>query len=944
MRGPSQQPIDHLVAARRYFQLHFLDEAAESAYNALLQDPQSFDATLIAAEIEAARGNHQAAADLAGSVDVQWRLAEKAVELHARQLVELGRPSDAADVLLRALQVVPNSPRWRHQAWEFLSRVGRREEASRQAEILCRGGQATERELISLVRRTESFPAKLENVEELSEYFEPGLGMARWYFTQLEFRKALDELSSEYESGFRTAAASALYGRLLAETQAFEEVSPWHAKCNLAEVKELGDYWAALGTYFFDQRQFEASARALLEAIKRNPTDRVSVQRLARALDALGRADDAEQFRHRGADLGKSERFADEIESSASAEARRNLTRLVMELGRPFETLAWSVLGLPADAIAQRKSVQQQRERLLRSGEALEMASEIALLEIDPVEFSLEPAYEELLRSGGSRLPKPGSVEVEQLAQPRLVNVAGEVGLDFQWYRDEELNLKSIPIHESFGGGIGVIDYDLDGWPDIYLAQGSGEPPTDRCTRSNQLMRNIGARFTEVTKVAGANDYNYGSGLAVGDVNQDGFADLFLGSLGRNRLLINNGDGTFRDATDSLGEVADRFTTSLAIADINGDSLPDLFEGIYIEMEGAFDPPEVGKDGLEVLPSPLKHYAQSDRWYQNIGDGGFQLHEITREVAKPGSTLGLIVADFDGDRRNEVFVGNDARSNHFLVQSGDNQFVNAADAKGIANGFDGLAYACMGIASGDFNRDGILDLHITNFKKESANLYLQTASGGFTDLAIRYGLDEHSLPMVGFGTKAIDIDRNGWLDLVVTNGHVFDRRRYGEEFLMPPQLFINTGSRFKLVAVDDDSGYWEKIYLGRTMAMLDFDRDRAMDILINHLDQPLALLHNQTKTEGKALQFQLVGTSSERDAIGARVVVNSGQQQQTQWVTAGDGYYCSDEAVVDFGLGTSSEAAEVQVFWPSGQRQTFGPVHSGRRYLVVEGESELYVQ
>ncbi len=299
-----------------------------------------------------------------------------------------------------------------------------------------------------------------------------------------------------------------------------------------------------------------------------------------------------------------------------------------------------------------------------------------------------------------------------------------------------------------------------------------------------------------------------------------------------------------------------------ANADCNGDGLPDLFEAIYIEMNGAFELPKKDADGRELQPSPLKHYAECDRWYENLGDGRFQSKTISRDVAKPGTSLGLIVTDFTGNGENEIFVGNDVRANHLLVQSGKNEFSNVADIRGVANGFSGAANGCMGIAAGDYNHDGKLDLFITNFSEESANLYLQQDGSGFTDLAIRYGLDTVSLPFVGFGTKAIDLDRNGWLDLLVTNGHIFDMTFYGEDYQMKPQCLMAHGRRFELSEVQDDSGYWNSTYLGRVMAAFDFDRDGDLDVLVNHLDQPLAVLRSETQTEGHWIQLELVGVNS----------------------------------------------------------------------------------
>jgi tetratricopeptide (TPR) repeat protein len=941
------RPDDHLTSARRMLQIGNLEAAAEIAYKALLQDPDNVDATLIASQVEAARGNHEVSAELAGSIDIRSRLGQKAVEIHCQQLMELNRTSEAADTLLAGLESMPDMTQWRHDAWRLLNQAGRREEASAQALSLCRSGLATQQELLSLISRTISFPSpgmlkasgSGDNVDRL---FSSGLGKARWYFSLGEHRRALDELTAHYESGFRDVATDALYGRLLAETQQWDKFRVWSVNSS-RQARQLGDFWAAIGTFFIDNQRYEAAARALLEAVRCNPTDRVCIQRLSKVLYAMSRADDGDQFRIRGVDIANTEREAQQLYASPEdIEIRKKLTRFVLELGRPFETLAWTLTILPANADGHRRAIAQQRTDLLQDPKANVMATESSLLDLDPAEFDLEPAWQELLTDGAPAKIRRVVASREVAATPRLVNRAEELGLVFQWYKDVEINLDSIPIHESLGGGIAVLDYDLDGWPDVYLAQGSGDPPTDQCTRSSQLFRHQAKLFRQVTPLASVGDYNYSSGLAAGDVNQDGFPDLYLGSLGHNRLLINNGDGTFHDQTSSLGEFPDQFTASVGVADITGDGLPDLFETNYIEMEGAFDLPRKGPDGRFVLPTPLSHFAASDRWFENLADGRFGMHEISRDVAKPGTSLGLVITDFGSDGKNEVFVGNDVRPNHFLVQSEGNLFVNLADSNGLANGFDGAANGCMGIATGDFNRDGTLDLQIANYSQEAANLYLQTSVGDFTDYSVRYGLDVPTRANVGFGTKAVDIDRNGFLDFLVTNGHIFDIRHAGEPYQMSPQLLMSDGQSFQLAAVDDDSGYWDQTYLGRTIATLDYDRDGALDFLVGHLDQPLALLHDETRTSGNWLQFELVGRESERDAIGAKLTLTVADSQFTEWVTAGDGYFCSDEPLVAFAFAELDPIGQLEVLWPSGIRQAFRAVKCGHRYLIIEGDPEVY--
>ena len=941
----AEQLQSELALARELIEQGSLDQAIKKLYALMIRFPDDSELKLLAAQTEASRKNYDSALDIAAGIDGRSPSGQSAFELRYKVLVDLGRHSAAADVLLTALQIREDKSQLRHEAWRLLNQVGRREEASQQALWLCRLGLATERQLHSLIHRSVSFPTPemTERNPHGDKLFDDGLGKARWYFSVEQFGPALEQLAEQAETKFENAASEAFYGRLLAETQNAQAFTQWHSNVS-DQAKQFSDYWSALGTFFIDNKEHESAVRALMEAISRDPTDYVSYQRISKELAALDRADDGEQFRQHGITIAQSVQLAQKVyQSPTKTENRKNLAQYILQLGRPFETLAWTTTLVPANSIGPRQHITRQRMDLLSDPKAETMAVESSLIGYNPQQFSLDSGLKKLVVTVDGSRSERQTAKRDVLATPRLVNRASELGLQFQWYKDVEIDLVSIPIHESLGGGIAVLDYDLDGSADLYLGQGSGDPPTDQCTRSNQLFRNTPSQFIDHTVLSNLEDYHYSSGLAAGDLNQDGFPDLFLGSLGHNRVLINNGDGTFKEITTHLGEFPDRFTASVAIADINGDSLPDLFESNYIEMEGGFALPEVGPDGKLKSPTPLSHFPDGDRWFENLGNGDFQIHEITREIAKPGTSLGLVITDLESDGKNEVFVGIDVRPNHLLVQTENNSFVNLADSLGLANGFQGAPNGCMGIATGDFNRDGRFDMQIANYSMEPANLFLQNESGDYTDYSARYGLAAVTDPYVGFGTKAVDFDRNGFLDFIVTNGHIFDIRDQGEPYQMEPQVMMSTGRGLNLTQVKDESGYWDKTYLGRTIAMLDYDHDGAMDFVIGHLDQPVALLHDETQADGSWLQFELIGTASERDAIGAKLVLDVGDQRFTQWVTAGDGYFCSDESVIAFGFENpaTNDNLSLQVHWPSGLVQSTSSVQAGNRYLLIEGQSEV---
>ena len=917
----------------------------------LIRTPHDPETVLLTGKVTESNGGLAEAIDLVQGIPVESQHGVEATALLVEWYLRSAEPEKAVGRLRKNLAQASLRPEsavlWRRQLWTLLNRLGRRQQASVVADELCRSGFFHRDVLVSLLRRGEAFPLNL-NGDSPRQHFYPGMGMARWFFSQGEFDQAWEELSKAPLLGPSGAATDALRGRLLAERQAVDEFARWYRECD-PESRQCSDYWIALGTYFFDQHQLSASARALLEGIYLDPTDDDACHRMARVLAALRQEEQAALMREHAIRVATLKNLVKQLSlKDAQPELTENLPAQLLSIARPFEAIGWSLIDLPPGNELKRAALMQQLAALRENPELDDMNSEFAMMEMDRSSFEWKEELKSLSKGKGKALGNPSSgrgasdVAVPSPGDPEFMNVARTVGLDFQWYPSDPVNLKSIPLHEILGGGIAVCDFDLDGYPDVYLGQGSGEPPTGTCTRSNQMFRNLGQRFAEVTDSSGTRDFGYAAGIAAGDVNQDGFPDLYLGCLGENRLLINNGDGTYRDASEVLGDASPQFTSSVAIADLTGDGNPELYECVYVEMQDGFRLPDRGDGGQELPPNPNDFYAECDRWFLNQGDGQMVVQILDRKNIEPGTALGVIVTDIDGDGSNDVFVANDARPNHLLMRFAEGKVVNVADLVGLGYGFRGFSNSCMGIASGDFNRDGRLDFHITNFIHESNNFFLQGASGIFSDYASRYRLNPLCEPFTGFGIKKIDLRRDGWSDFVVTNGHVFDQRAEGIDFQMYPQILINNGESLNASGISDSDNYFKQRHVGRSMALIDFDRDQDLDLLVGHLDSPLALLENRTEPTGEGVQLELIGTVSERDATGCRVVVQAGGLSFTDWVTAGDGYLCNDELVLDFGLGAVSSIESIEVHWTSGTTQVFSGLKPGRRYVIIEGAKDLW--
>lgn len=831
--------------------------------------------------------------------------------------------------------------------WKHLLRHGRTMEAAAIADRLVSQGQASRKHLMSLLFRGQSYPRPPEETNPnqpdwLEQHFAPGLGRARLYFDEGKFDLARDELEAfladdATAESLDTACANALLGRTYAELQDDDQFVQWHANHD-PPIEQHADYWSAIGCHHFSHREFESAVHALLVALQMNRTDLVNHQRLKQSLKAMDRIDWSDSFEARATLLNEThERSKELIGESHNIEALRHISQHLLQLGRPLESLSWTESSLSPSATTQRRQIAQQRKRLTSVPDLQKMMREDATLGLNPNDFAIKPispSATSIAKTVTWNSPARKGLQID------IHNVASELELHFQWHTAETTDLSSIALYESLGGGVGVIDYDNDGRPDLYFAQGSGDPPAFRGTRTNQLFRNLGTRFESVETSTQTSDISYSQGIAVGDVNQDGWPDLLVGNIGRNRLFLNCGDGTFQDATERMLGLADRFTSSMAIADITGDALPDLFEVNYIQLEHAFDPPQFDHDGRELMQGPLSQLPQSDCWYRSNGHGAFVGEEISESIAASGTGLGVVITNMDAEPDMEVFIGNDARPNH-LFPTHVGPSADVSYLRGVACGRFGMPTACMGIATGDFNRDGRFDIHISNFYGESDNLFLQTPSGVFRDAAPSRRLPERSNLYVGFGSKAIDVDADGWLDLVTTNGHIFDQSEEGQPFRQRPLLMKNESDSFSARTVSS-TNYFDQPVLGRGLAKLDWNKDGRTDLVVTHLDAPAALLDLAPQVSGNWICLELIGCRSERDAIGAEVRIHTSHGRQVDWVTAGDGYLCSDEACLSFGIADCKQIQQVSVQWPSGNIQEWADLSANQRYLLIENCNEAF--
>ena len=395
--------------------------------------------------------------------------------------------------------------------------------------------------------------------------------------------------------------------------------------------------------------------------------------------------------------------------------------------------------------------------------------------------------------------------------------------------------------------------------------------------------------------------------------------------------------------TYSANISGDKWSTSVVCADFNVDGLPDLYVVNYLEGPDLLTRICSQADGTPRACTPHEFEAADDQLLMNLGNGEFQ--DVTAEsgiLAAGGKGLGVVAADFDETGRLSLFVGNDTTANFFLHNQTSNpgdvpHFEESAVVTGLAFDREGRAQACMGIAAGDADGDGNLDLFVSNYFNESNTLYQRQASLLYFDTTGDAGLREAGIRQLGFGAQFLDADLDGWSDLVVTNGHVDDETARGIPLHMATQFFRNVGEgKFTEVAAAQLGDWFEGSYLGRSVARIDWNRDGREDILVSNLDTPAALLTNQSSGTGRYIAIQLIGIESPRDAFGAVVEVQTSRQKVSRQLTTGDGYQASNERQLVFAAGDHSDV-KVSVRWPSGRIDNYSNIPTNELSKIVEG-------
>ncbi len=524
-------------------------------------------------------------------------------------------------------------------------------------------------------------------------------------------------------------------------------------------------------------------------------------------------------------------------------------------------------------------------------------------------------------------------------------------------------------ILETVGSGVALLDYDNDGWLDIYLVNGSSVDAENGKAKPGHAAlfhNNHDGTFTDVTAKAGVANDRWGFGAVVGDFDNDGWPDLYVTNYGKNRLYRNNHDGTFTDVAEKAGvavgggSTGASWSTGATWGDYDGDGLLDLFVPGYVHMDQL---PQIAAQasstsalafcefrGVKVMCGPHGLRGDPDHLFRNNGDGTFTDVSQHAGVGDPNHYYGLssLFIDLNGDGKPDLLVADDSTPNYLYINKGDGTFEDDSFASGFALNESGRETASMGIGAGDLTHDGRVDLYTTTFSDDYNPLYRNDGDANFTDVAYQAGIAEVTYPFLGWGTTFFDYDNDGWLDLFVANGHVYpqvDAQKWGTTYAQRPLLFHSDKGKLALVAAVENTGL-AKLATSRGVAVGDLFNDGHMDIVVNNMDSTPSLFRDVIKNENHWIGLHLIGvpsnepgkSGSPRDAVGATVWVTAEGFRQRADVISGGSFASGPDPRLHFGIGNATTIDKIEIRWPSGRKETVTPpAKLDTLYTLTEG-------
>ena len=940
-------------------QLGDWETAKKLSTQVLIAHPDDADLITQVALVLAKTGKEREASQLlvkAAKVD-GFRPASR-VDDAVQGLINVGEIYAAIELLEESLQSFPSEHKHRRMLVGFLTEVQRNEKLPQHLQVLFKNRQFD----LPLLFATTDTSTRRMSVKTIDEIFERNPSDHRvklanafllLYRRDVNGSKAILESILDHHPDF--APAHSMYGRILSAQSRWSELVAWQEKAT-SDCEQYSDYWLTLGDAAIADGNLEAAIRGYWEASQRSPSNSLSWERLASAIQRFQDQDPKHQDSITKEQLQTIIAYSNQLQSlrekfnhfaagnRTSQTEAMEISEELAKLGRLWTAEAWWAIAsiLPEDKVQDSDPLQKRIVNELRL-DASWYSKRIDAIAMNFSEFPL-PKIENAADSQEQNLAIPFNQSTESL---KMADRSEAWGLKNKGEGNSPDQASLGKLIRSTGAGGGSLDFDLDGLPDLLIMNAAGKMLKED-SKPNDLLRNIRTRFSDVSEMTGVAHTGFGQGVSVGDYNEDGFPDLFFANLGSNRLLKNNGDGTFDDCSDRLvGDNRLAWSSSASFSDIDNDGISDLFVANYCKPVSSLDQPCETDQGTPEPCHPLQFPADLDVVFKGIADG--RLSNATDQwigSPLPGRGLGIVSGMLSEDRFG-IFIANDMSRNAFYsnsTQESSNLLAETAGVRGVA--VDGMSHfqASMGIASSDFDRDGDIDFYVTGFGREYNVYYEQVSPGLWKDESGRLGLVEPTLDLIGFGTQPIDIESDGIEEIIVTNGHIgeFDDPD-APQYDLPMQIFRRTADgRFELFDDDHWGDYFRLPHVGRALWTSDVNLDGRNDVFVTHMEEQIRLLMNESTDRNHRISFKLVSTKASRDSVGAVIRFKVNDQPRTLWMLSGDGYLCANEKTLVAGLAEEEVVTDVSVTWRDGSIDRYGKMQADACYLLIQGENEAF--